>query len=170
MKSAGQRPCGRFIRRHTDALGALRVQPPAPTGPLEKYKLARACIEHENALIAQRITWFLTLQGFLFAAYFLVTRTALESGEIATAVRLLTIAAIWVISLLGIGSSVVVYCILEMALQELLYFASWWQEQKGREEFPRVTREDTGMHAHTFALAFVLAWICLLVVFHMVPP
>lgn len=38
--------------------------------PLEQYKLVRAQIEHENTIIGHRITWFLTFQGFMFAALF----------------------------------------------------------------------------------------------------
>ncbi len=33
------------------------------------YKLTRAQIEHEDALINHRMTWLLTLQAFLFGAY-----------------------------------------------------------------------------------------------------
>lgn len=36
------------------------------------WKLARSAIEHENSLVNQRMTWFLTGQAFLMTAFFLI--------------------------------------------------------------------------------------------------
>jgi uncharacterized membrane protein len=45
------------------------------------WRLARAAIEHENALVNHRLTWFLTSQAFLFSAFVLVF-LAWSKGEV----------------------------------------------------------------------------------------
>jgi hypothetical protein len=37
------------------------------------YRIIRGQIEHEDGLISQRISWFVTAQSFLFTAYAIVT-------------------------------------------------------------------------------------------------
>ena len=37
--------------------------------PLEFYKLIRSQLEHEDSLVTNRISWFLTSQSFFFSAY-----------------------------------------------------------------------------------------------------
>lgn len=43
-----------------------------PLSAPEFYKIIRSRIEHENNLIAQRLSWFMTSQSFLFMAYALL--------------------------------------------------------------------------------------------------
>lgn len=48
---------------------------------MEVYALYRDYIKHEDSLIRDRITWNLTIQGFLFAAYALVLQTHLSPNQ-----------------------------------------------------------------------------------------
>src|ERR1700678_2247631 len=48
--------------------------------PLERWRLFRNYLEHEDGLIHQRINWMLLLQGFLFAAYASIYCGLLESS------------------------------------------------------------------------------------------
>ncbi len=41
--------------------------------PLERYRLFRDRIEHEDNLIMQRLSWLMASQSFLFTAYAIVT-------------------------------------------------------------------------------------------------
>jgi hypothetical protein len=42
---------------------------PPPLPELERYKLVRQQIEHEDNLVSQRLSWLLGSQSFLFTAY-----------------------------------------------------------------------------------------------------
>src|SRR5580658_8096117 len=46
---------------------------------LQLYSIFRDYIKHEDDLINQRLSWFLTLQGFFFAAYALALQKSVES-------------------------------------------------------------------------------------------
>jgi hypothetical protein len=49
---------------------ASSLSPPAPAiSPVEAYAIIRHQIEHEDNLMGQRITWFVTSQSFLLSAY-----------------------------------------------------------------------------------------------------
>jgi hypothetical protein len=37
--------------------------------PLDRYRLVRSQVEHEDNLVSQRLSWFLASQSFLFTAY-----------------------------------------------------------------------------------------------------
>ena|ERR1051326_5262045 len=41
--------------------------------PQEYYNTVRSQIEHEDSLVSQRLSWFITSQSFLFTAYAIVT-------------------------------------------------------------------------------------------------
>ncbi len=44
-----------------------------PISPRELYKIIRDQVEHEDVLISNRISWFVTAQAFLFSAYAIVS-------------------------------------------------------------------------------------------------
>jgi hypothetical protein len=47
----------------------------------ERYKLFREYVEHEDALINNRLTWLITIHGFLYAAYALSVGKYVEVRE-----------------------------------------------------------------------------------------
>src|SRR6187399_279345 len=47
------------------------------------WKRVRASIEHENNLTNHRLTWLLTSQGFLFAAFVLVFQASTKNDVVA---------------------------------------------------------------------------------------
>jgi hypothetical protein len=46
-----------------------RIVPAVPEDLAEHFQLFRDYVKHEDELINRRLTWLLTVQGFLFAAY-----------------------------------------------------------------------------------------------------
>ena len=57
------------------------IPPSPPTGPtsrltqqnsLDLYQVVRAQLEHEDNLLTNRLSWFLTSQSFLFSAYAII--------------------------------------------------------------------------------------------------
>ncbi|VWX62914.1 membrane hypothetical protein [Burkholderiales bacterium 8X] len=143
-----------FTPEHLDGLEAL-----------DKFKLARAYIEHENTLIGQRITWFLTLQGFLFTAFFLTAQLPWKDGKPMAGLWMLADVGTIVIAFLGAGSSLLVFVLLAMALRELELVGAWWAKQRDRGGFPPVTADPSPVNAHCFSIAFVIVWIALAVAF-----
>ena len=111
------------------------------TTPLDLYKLARGQVEHENTLVGQRITWYLTLQGFLFAAAFVAAGTLLGPGDPAistTGLRHLTVAA-GLMCFLGIASSVACFLLIRAACAQIEHVADWWGQQGIVGRYPAVT-------------------------------
>jgi len=45
---------------------------PSEISPLERYRVFRSRIEHEDNLIMQRLSWLMASQSFLFTAYAIV--------------------------------------------------------------------------------------------------
>jgi hypothetical protein len=64
----------------------------AELDPLDRYRLLRSQIEHEDNLVSQRLSWFLASQAFLFTAYAITLNgpVQLHSQNFESQVRLLT--------------------------------------------------------------------------------
>lgn len=141
-------------------------KPVEKVGALDKFKLARGFIEHENILIGQRITWFLTLQGLLFTAFFLAVQLPWEkASDCYRGLSLVAIVGTFCIGALGIASSYVVWAIMRIALLEIRRVASWWKRQ-GHEGLPlRISGRGGSVNAHNFAWVFAIVWSVLLVAF-----
>jgi hypothetical protein len=86
---------------------------PSGISPLERYRVFRNRIEHEDNLIMQRLSWLMASQSFLFTAYAIVTNgvstaptagTNLFVNHLATLARIIPIVA--VINSLLIGLSI----------------------------------------------------------------
>lgn len=86
---------------------------PSEISPLERYRVFRSRIEHEDSLIMQRLSWLMASQSFLFTAYAIVTNglstaPATENNlfvnHLATLARIIPIVA--VINSLLIGLSI----------------------------------------------------------------
>lgn len=112
------------------------------TSELELYKVARAQVEHENILIGQRITWYLTLQGFLFTAVFLTAANLVDPGKAAMnpTGRLYLAIAIGLLCVLGIGSSISCYLLIRVANKQIDEVSGWWNRDNDRAlRFPLIT-------------------------------
>lgn len=145
----------------------------APEKPaaLELYKLARAQVEHENTLVGQRITWYLTLQGFLLTATFVTAANLLaptNQGMHATA-RLNLAIAIGLLCFLGVGSSVACCLLIRAAYAHINRVVAWWHCEPTRvSQFPELT--GTGgfqlfryrVSGADFVLVILLTWLALL--------
>ena len=75
-------------------------------GPYRTYDANRDLIESENEMINHRMMWLLTIQGLLFASFFLVWRGKKEIGNEDGEIRakeIYTIYAIGVFSAVSVG-------------------------------------------------------------------
>lgn len=142
---------------------------PTPIPVLEKYKVARGYIEHENGLVAARIGWFLTTQGFLFTAFFLAAQIPwrMKSGFSGDGLAYLGFVGATVVAMLGMATAWLVRLLLQLALEELARIQLWsahWQPDD--RSLPKVVRETQGgLTADTFAWVFVIVWGVLLTAF-----
>jgi hypothetical protein len=60
------------------------VTPAVPEKLAEHFELYRDYVKHEDELINRRLTWLLTVQGFLFAAYGLTNQGYSASSSAAS--------------------------------------------------------------------------------------
>lgn len=78
-------PTGIASAHASDLLEPSATPPAAPASPLpdklDAYKVFRNYLEHEDALINQRITWMLTIHGFLYATYGFTLQKVIEINE-----------------------------------------------------------------------------------------
>ena len=82
-----------------------------PDDPFRAYDVNRELIESENEMINHRMMWLLTIQGLLFASYFLVWRSVVDERLRATGAR-----EICILYSLGVSSAVSVGIVLFFAL------------------------------------------------------
>ncbi len=137
------------------------------------YKLARSQIEHENTLVGQRITWFLTFQGLLFAALF-VALGLFDVGKFPAGSPIRTHLAIAVVlmCLVGAASSLVCYALIRAAYAQHDVVAKWWNSMGvNPNAFPRIAgvggfvllgRSITGTD---FLFAVFLVWLAFIGLF-----
>lgn len=137
---------------------------------LELYKLARAQVEHENTLVSQRITWYLTLQGFLLTAVFLTAANLLDpkNASMHPTGRLYLAIAIGLLCLLGVGSSITCYLLIRVAYKQIKEVAGWWNGRAALTlKFPRITGEGGfdclgyRVTAADFTHVILLIWVVL---------
>jgi hypothetical protein len=146
----------------------LADEKPPPIALLEQYKAARAYIEHENGLVAARIGWFLTAQGFLFAGFFIVVQIPWRKPGDFSVDGLLCVACLGAIgiTLMGITTALLVQKLLAMAIDELRRIRAWWQVLKPTDDsLPDLGSEVPSLTADKFAWVFVVVWAVLLVAF-----
>jgi hypothetical protein len=79
------------------------AEPPEEISPLERYRLFRDRIEHEDNLVMQRLSWLMASQSFLFTAYAIVTNGLTTSpatggnifvNHLATLARIIPVVAL----------------------------------------------------------------------------
>lgn len=125
----------------------------------EKAKIIREMIRHEDDLFNQRITWFSTIQGLLFAALAL-------SWDKTNAFSLVII-----LSLLGAIISGSTYYTLRRGLEAVVTQMDWWDKHKpddysgpdiiGRRPTPK--SKNLLWPYFLFPIVFMAAWIIILI-------
>lgn len=146
-------------------------KPPENVVALERYKLARGQIEHENTLIGQRITWYLTLQGFLFAALFVALGLLFDTSKFPKLLIARTdlAAAITVLPIVGVFASVACFLLIRSAYAQIDRVVGWWSEQRlEASDFPPIT--GTGgfslfryrVTGADFVLVLLVVWLLFL--------
>ena len=143
-----------------------KVQTALPNDSLEKYKLARAYIEHENNLVAQRTTWYITFQGFLFASFFVSIRLFDKSTFPACTRESLFVAfGICLICALGLLSSFLLFALQDVAYRQIRHVQDWWEATGAANWFPLITgriRLSKGrflLSADKLIALIVLVWV-----------
>lgn len=146
-------------------------KPPDDVAPLERYKLARGQIEHENTLIGQRITWYLTLQGFLFAALFVALGLLFDTSKLpkCSIARTYFAAAITLLPMVGVLASVACFLLIRSAYAQIDRVVGWWSKQRLQvTDFPPIT--GTGgfilfryrVTGADFVLVLLVVWLLFL--------
>jgi hypothetical protein len=98
---------------------------------LDAWKLARRAVEHEDGLVTDRLTAYLTLQGFLFAALGIIVKSYVEqykaTERIGLEVPLFLIAFGLVICTIGIISSIITNWGIQTAYDQNDAIEEWWK-------------------------------------------
>ena len=104
--------------------------------PLEQWELARKVIEHEDHLVADRLSTYLTLQGLLFAAFGLIMKSSIDKqvnskGEVVVAVPILLVGFGMAICTVGVLSSFTANYSIRAAYDQSHAIEDWWMHQVG---------------------------------------
>ena len=87
--------------------------------PFRTYNANRELIESENEMINHRMMWLLTIQGLLFASFFLVWRGGLGRGSVDERLHATGAREIGILYSLGVFSAVSVGIVLFLALNTI---------------------------------------------------
>lgn len=99
------------------------------------WKRVRGQIEHEDDLINQRITWLITTNAFLFAAFFLSQKKDSVDSFLSLA-KYFSVA----IPIIGILFSVTYLTAIDAAMSQIKLINEWWKERKKSD--PRNYKDD----------------------------
>ncbi len=142
-----------------------------------RWGVARSMITHEDSLISGRLSSFLTLQGFLFAALGVVVKVYVdqESKRLPGLVRVFSL----IISLVGAWSSCITYFGVQAAYEQNGKTIAWWNaflkneygaaKLKSMEEnsfvnayLPRIVGDYKNMNVpENLPLGLLVAWVVL---------
>jgi hypothetical protein len=124
----------------------------------EEAKIIREMIRHENDLLNQRITWFSTIQGLLFAALALVWDKANSNSLVI------------ILSLIGGILSASTFYALQRGLEAIRIQIEWWDKNKtagysgpdiiGRRPSPK--SRNFFWPYFLFPIVFIAAWTFIL--------
>ena len=108
----------------------------------DDWRRVRTAIEHENNLTNNRITWLISSQAFLFAAFvFAFNQWAnAEKNKISPEAHDLYPYLMILIALSGIISSLLTYQALKHGSYQLHFLDNWWHEGKDIDKV--ITLED----------------------------
>jgi len=102
----------------------------------EVWDRAREMIKHENELVNQRLSWMFAAQAFLFAAFLMGVKAAVDPDIQDTLNRILMLFFLLPIICLGLFSSLTAYRMVRDANDQREFAASYWK---------RVSREILGL-------------------------
>jgi hypothetical protein len=141
-----------------------------PPDSLEKYQLARSYVEHENTLVAHRTTWYITFQGFLFAALFFAVRLFDKNGFPACSPESPFVAfGIILICALGLLSSFLLFALQGVAYDQIKHVQAWWEATGVAKYYPvitgriRLSRGRFLLRADKLIGLIVLVWVLFVV-------
>ena len=151
------------------------IQPPG-TCPscsntnLECWQIARGVIQHEDGLVHNRVTWFLTIQGFFFAAFGLGGVKLVELLMQAESCKeLLILSLLWClligIAYLGWRSAEFIKPSLVAAKDQNANVEHWWKSQPAADSgnFPRLRGEKLEhSYPEDLPTLFHIAWCYIL--------
>ncbi len=131
------------------------------------WKRIRLAVEHENLLLNSRMTWLLSAQAFLLAAYVLVfTATArldFTPGRVVEANFLL-----YALTALGIFASGYLSLGLKAAYDQHYELVEWWSRNRlNPDRHPPICGAEPRafflvyVPYYVFGLSFVLIWVAL---------
>lgn len=92
------------------------------------WEVARKVVEHEDTLVNHRLTWLLSLHGFLFAAYALSATTLVSQKQDRGSFLWFVAAGV---SVIGIVSPLFVRTALQAAFDNLNAVTKWWDDHFG---------------------------------------
>ena len=95
----------------------------------ERYEFAREHLRHEDGLVNHRVTWFLVFQGLLFTALMAGFGLLDLAKEFDPYERTFVKVVLFLLMLLGIGSSLVAHRLIRAAYWQMDEVAGWWAKQ-----------------------------------------
>ena len=131
------------------------------------WKRVRAAMEHENHLVNHRLTWFLSTQAFLFAAFALTFQASTQSKPEQQSFYPFVLAGF---SLTGILVGIYIQRPLKTAELQHEELRRWWYKSIGNSDSTEASRHppvcgdspswrDLLFPQSSFPLLFVAAWI-----------
>ena len=139
-------------------VGAASLNPPPPQGPnVDLYSVFREYIKHEDDLINNRLSWNLTIQGFLFGAYYFslqkiadikigMSQNTIDNPRLVVNNLLHTIhdlkLFLVVVALVGAGVSLATYASVWAARAAIQNLNTLWAPKKELYRPPNVAAED----------------------------
>jgi hypothetical protein len=133
------------------------------------WKRIRSAIEHENTLTNHRLTWLLTSQGFLLAAFALVFQASTKT-DVKEDLREFYKFVLAAISFTGILISAYLRFGLRAAWVQHDYLRNWWlrRPETGHKRHPDVCGTNYGWFTdrlltyHNFPFVFMITWLFLI--------
>lgn len=92
----------------------------------ETWDRAREMIKHENELINQRLSWMFAAQAFLFAAFLIGVKAAVDPDIQDTLDRILMVFFLLPVIYLGLFSSLTSYRMVRDANKQRKFAESYW--------------------------------------------
>ena len=108
-------------------------------------EVVRTMIRHENDLVNHRLTWLLTLEGFLFAGSGLLWNTLLDNKP----------DIVFLFSITGMVAACSAAVVLDAACYTIMDLDHWWQNHKPNDFYgPDVI----GFRGHRWLFALFAPW------------
>jgi hypothetical protein len=132
------------------------------------WKRVRSALEHENTLTNHRLTWLLTSQGFLFAAFALVFEASTKN-DVKPEIRVVYEWILGGLAITGILVSVWIGLGIQTAGEQHDCLERWWKDRRKDEtRHPPICghgpRLILRLPYSAFGSIFVVAWLIFLLI------